>query len=69
MLALPSANTTTTSKSPVYVPEALDEPLAHFPGTLTEQVVDKLDFQSPAVETRAALAVARDKFEVSVCFG
>ena len=26
---------------PVYVPEALDEPLAHFPGTLTEQVVDK----------------------------
>lgn len=54
---------------PVYVPEALDEPLAHFPGTLTEQVVDKLDFQSPAVETRAALAVARDKFEVSVCFG
>ena len=53
----------------MYVPEALDEPLAHFPGTLTEQVVDKLAFQSPAAETRAALAVARDKFEVSVCFG
>ena len=54
---------------PVYVPEARDEPLAHFPGTLTEQVVDNLDFQSPAAETRAALAMARDKFEVSVVLG
>lgn len=51
---------------PVYVPEHLDEPLAHFPDTMTEQIVEMSDFQSPAAQSRAALAAANEKFEVSV---
>ena len=49
--------------SPVFVPEAIPEdPLAHFPDKLTEQVVDKADFQSPGgSEARAALVRVRSK--------
>ena len=49
------------------MPEALseDKPLAHFPDDLVEQDLGMSDFRKPGGQTRAALAAAKDKFEVS----
>jgi hypothetical protein len=33
--------------APVYVPAANEDPLAHFPPKMTDQIVNKADFQSP----------------------
>lgn len=50
---------------PVYVPAAvLDDPLALFPDKMTEQVVDKSDFQAPA-KSGLARTVTMDEFAVS----
>ena len=54
---------------PVYVPEDRGEPTAHFPDNMTEQIVDVTDFRSPTAQTRAALAAAKDTFEVSHVLG
>jgi serine/threonine protein kinase len=51
---------------PVFVPEAIpDDPLAHFPTKLTEQVVDKSDFQAPAKSSALMRTPSRDEFAVS----
>lgn len=50
---------------PVYIPAAvLDDPLALFPDKMTEQVVDKSDFQAPA-KSGLARTLSRDEFAVS----
>ena len=51
--------------NPVFVPEAIPEdPLAHFPDKLTEQVVDKADFQS-AAGSAISRAPSKEDFAVS----
>lgn len=51
---------------PVFVPEAiLDDPLAHFPTHLTEQIVDKSDFQTPDKSYALKRAASRNEFAVS----